>query len=412
MAVIRPFQGIRPALELVRDIAALPYDVYSSQEARKIVEKNPRSFLKIDRAETQFPEGINIYAPQVYEKAAETLRKMRDDGEFVQDSAPCYYIYSLTMDGRAQTGLMCCASADDYLNQVIKKHENTREDKEQDRIRHVDVCSAHTGPIFLIYRTNEEVQRSIRAVTEGAPLYDFTGDDGILHQMWKVEDAGTIAKLTDAFANVESLYVADGHHRAASAVKVALKRREENPGYTGEEEFNYFLSVLFPEEQLKIYDYNRVVHNIGDKAEDTVLIELEKSFQVDQIGDTVYKPQKKGEVGMYLKGCGYRLTVRPEAYSFDPVEGLDVSILQNEVLCPIFGIQNPKTDERMEFVGGIRGLEVLKEIVDNEEGAAAFAMYPTSLEELLRVADAGRLMPPKSTWFEPKLRSGMVIHEF
>ena len=268
MAVIRPFQGIRPALELVRDIAALPYDVYSSQEARKIVEKNPRSFLKIDRAETQFPEGINIYAPQVYEKAAETLRKMRDDGEFVQDSAPCYYIYSLTMDGRAQTGLMCCASADDYLNQVIKKHENTREDKEQDRIRHVDVCSAHTGPIFLIYRTNEEVQRSIRAVTEGAPLYDFTGDDGILHQMWKVEDAGTIAKLTDAFANVESLYVADGHHRAASAVKVALKRREENPGYTGEEEFNYFLSVLFPEEQLKIYDYNRVVHNIGDKAED------------------------------------------------------------------------------------------------------------------------------------------------
>ncbi len=412
MAVIRPFQGIRPDPKLVSDIAALPYDVYSSQEAREIVKENPRSFLKIDRAETQFPEGTNIYAPEVYEKAAKTIREMKESGEFVQDAAPCYYIYSLTMDGRVQTGLVCCASADDYLNQVIKKHENTREDKEQDRIRHVDVCSAHTGPIFLIYRTNKEAQEIMETVTKGVPLYDFTGDDGIRHRMWKAEDESTVEKLTDIFAKVESLYVADGHHRAASAVKVALKRRDENPGYTGEEEFNYFLSVLFPEEQLKIYDYNRIVHNVSGKTGDHLIKELEKNFLVDRMGDTVYRPQRKGEIGMYLKGTGYRLRVKPEACPDDPVEGLDVSILQNEVLAPIFGIQNPKTDERMEFVGGIRGLDVLKETVDKEEGAAAFAMYPTSLEELLAVADAGKLMPPKSTWFEPKLRSGMVIHGF
>lgn len=412
MAVIRPFQGIRPDPKLVSDIAALPYDVYSSQEAREIVKENPRSFLKIDRAETQFPEGTNIYAPEVYEKAAKTIREMKESGEFVQDAAPCYYIYSLTMDGRVQTGLVCCASADDYLNQVIKKHENTREDKEQDRIRHVDVCSAHTGPIFLIYRTNKEAQEIMETVTKGVPLYDFTGDDGIRHRMWKAEDESTVEKLTDIFAKVESLYVADGHHRAASAAKVALKRRAENPGYTGEEEFNYFLSVLFPEEQLKIYDYNRIVHNVSGKTGDHLIKELEKNFLVDRMGDTVYRPQRKGEIGMYLKGTGYRLRVKPEACPDDPVEGLDVSILQNEVLAPIFGIQNPKTDERMEFVGGIRGLNVLKETVDKEEGAAAFAMYPTSLEELLAVADAGKLMPPKSTWFEPKLRSGMVIHGF
>lgn len=412
MAVIRPFQGIRPAPELVCDIAALPYDVYSSQEAREIVKQNPRSFLKIDRAETQFPEGINIYAPEVYEKAAKTIREMKENGEFVQDEEPCYYIYSLTMDGRVQTGLVCCASADDYLNQVIKKHENTREDKEQDRIRHVDVCGAHTGPIFLIYRTNQEVRDIIESVTKDDPLYDFIGDDGIRHQMWKAKESEIVEKLTEVFAGVESLYVADGHHRAASAVKVALKRREENPGYTGEEEFNYFLSVLFPEEELKIYDYNRIVHNIEDRIGDTLIKELEKSFLVEKIGDTVYRPQRKGEIGMYLKGAGYRLMVKPEVCTDDPVEGLDVSILQNEVLAPILGIQNPKTDERMEFVGGIRGLEILKEVVNQEEGAVAFAMYPTSLEELLKVADARQLMPPKSTWFEPKLRSGMVIHAF
>ena len=232
------------------------------------------------------------------------------------------------------------------------------------------------------------------------------------HQMWKAEDESTVEKLTDIFAKVESLYVADGHHRAASAVKVALKRRAENPGYTGEEEFNYFLSVLFPEEQLKIYDYNRIVHNVSGKTGDHLIKELEKNFLVDRMGDTVYRPQRKGEIGMYLKGAGYRLRIKTEVCPDDPVEGLDVSILQNEVLAPIFGIQNPKTDERMEFVGGIRGLNVLKETVDKEEGAAAFAMYPTSLEELLAVADAGKLMPPKSTWFEPKLRSGMVIHGF
>ena len=352
-----------------------------------------------------------MYAPEVYTCAADILEKMKKSGEFVQDETACYYLYALTMDGRTQMGLVCCASADDYLNNVIKKHENTREDKELDRIRHVDRCSAHTGPIFLAYRTNQEVQRLIEKAVKEGTLYDFVSEDGIRHQVWSIVD-DLADRLTGAFANVKNLYIADGHHRAASAVKVALKRRKENPGYTGEEEFNYFLAVLFPEEQLKILDYNRVVHKLDIKVKDSLLTSLENGFMVEKVGDETVRPRKKGEIGMYFEGSWYRLTAKKEICVDDPVEGLDVSILQNEVLKPLMGITDPKTDARMQFVGGIRGLKELEDIVDKEKDSVAFAMYPTSMKELLDVADAGRLMPPKSTWFEPKLRSGLFIHEF
>lgn len=412
MAEIRPFRGVRPASELVEKIAALPYDVYSSSEAREIVEKNPMSFLKIDRAETQFPEGTDMYSAQVYDRARDTLRDMKKAGEFVQDEEPCYYIYALTMDGRTQTGLVCCVSIDDYLNNIVKKHENTREEKELDRIRHVDVCSAHTGPIFLTYRSNDVTRKKMADAVQSRPLYDFVSEDGIRHQVWKVEDAAWLKEMTEQFAGMDSLYVADGHHRAASAVKVGVKRREENPEYTGEEEFNYFLSVLFPAEELKIFDYNRVVHEADSELLRELPEILRDKFLVECVGDKSVQPKSKGEMGMYVGGTWYRLSAREEIRCEDPVEGLDVSILQNEVLRPLFGIDDPKTDPRMQFVGGIRGLGELQKIVNQDDSAVAFAMYPTSMEELLSVADCGKLMPPKSTWFEPKLRSGLLIHEF
>lgn len=423
MAHIRPFCGVRPTPELAQKISALPYDVYSSSEARRIVEENPLSFLKIDRAETQFPEGTDMYSQAVYEKARDTLKAMEQEGQFVRDKEECFYIYELTMSGRSQTGLVCCVAIDDYLNQVVKKHENTREDKELDRIRHVDTVSAHTGPIFLAYRGMSEINDLIAEIKKEEPLYDFSceqeyeSETSIRHRVWKIGDSGDqskekVRRLAAYFAEVESLYVADGHHRAASAVKAGLKRRQENPAHTGEEEFNYFLSVLFPAEELRIYDYNRVVHKLEMEVQNILPEILKEKFEVKRMDTEYFRPKKKSEIGMYINHMWYCLTAKKEICSVDPVEGLDVSLLQNHVLGPVLGINEPKTDPRIQFVGGIRGLGELKKIVDSENGAAAFAMYPTSMEELLRTADAGRLMPPKSTWFEPKLRSGLFIHTF
>lgn len=415
MATIRPFRAVRPANEYVSRIAALPYDVYTRKEAKKAVEANPMSFLKIDRAETQFPDDTDMYGENVYARARDTLQKMQDTGEFVQDKIPCYYIYALTMNGRTQTGLVCCVSIDDYLDNVVKKHENTREEKELDRIRHVSACAAHTGPIFLAYRENKAVRQLIEKVTEEETLYDFTGDDHVRHQVWKIEDAAWNQRMTELFEKIETLYVADGHHRAASAVKAGLACREKHPDYTGAEEFNYFLSVLFSQEELHIFDYNRVVFGFGNYAEKSFLAMLygKEKFDIEEMGKEPYRPKKKGEVGMYLGGTWYKLTAKECICCDDPVDGLDVSVLQNELLEPLLGIRDAKTDARIHFVGGIRGLEELVRLVDGaEEDAVAFAMYPTSMEELLAVADAGRLMPPKSTWFEPKLRSGLFIHRF
>ncbi len=408
MAEIRAFRGIRPAAGKEADIAALPYDVYNREEARKAVEGKPMTFLRIDRAETQLSEETDIYAPEVYQKAKELLWGMVENGDFVQDDKPCYYLYELTMNGRSQTGIVACASIDDYLNGMIKKHENTRREKEEDRVRHVDICDAQTGPIFLAYRNQESLKKIVADVKTGAVLFDFTSEDGIRHRGWKIADTEKISAIYEAFHQMNALYIADGHHRAASAVRVGVKRREEHPGYTGEEEFNYFLSVIFPDDELMIMDYNRVVRDLNGLTPEEFLSGIKKVFDVETL-DKAEHPKRKGQVTLFLEDKWYLLTLKPEYGNCDPVEGLDVSILQKQILEPVLGIQDPKTDKRIDFVGGIRGLSELERRVHTDM-KAAFAMYPTSIGELFAVADAGLLMPPKSTWFEPKLRSGLFIH--
>ena len=409
MARIKAFSGIRPRKGLEARIAALPYDVYSREEAKIQVEKEPMSFLRIDRAETGLDDSVDVYDPKVYQRAHDLLWEMVEKGEFVREEKPCLYLYEQRMAGRCQTGLVACASVDDYLNQVIKKHENTRADKEADRIRHVDVCNAQTGPIFLAYRRQEALQEIFAGVKTGEPLFAFSSEDGVEHRGWMIEEDETVKRIIEICGGMDSIYIADGHHRAASAVAVGRKRRAEKPGYTGEEEFNYFLSVLFPGEELFIMDYNRVVHDLNGLTEEEFLEAVEEKFLVEKCGEA-YLPEKKGKMGMYLGNQWYALTVRKEYESDDPIEGLDVSILQREVLAPVLGITDPKTDSRIGFIGGIRGLSELERRV-HTDCKAAFAMYPTSIEELYRVADQGLLMPPKSTWFEPKLRSGLFIHE-
>ncbi len=411
MAVIRPFRALRPTKETAARVAALPYDVYNTAEAREVVKAEPMSFLGIDRAETAFPEGQDLYAPEVYAKADEMLRQAESEGIMQQDQKACYYLYELTMEGRVQTGLVACSSVDDYLNGVIRKHENTLEAKEQDRIRHVDTCSAQTGPIFLAYRAQDAIRELVQNIRENQPAeQDFTSDDGIRHRVFLISDDAQIAAISDAFAQVECTYIADGHHRAASAVKVSLMRRKEHPDYTGEEEFNYFLSVLFPDEELKIMDYNRVLKDLSGLTQNEMLEKLCEKCYLEMALESPYHPEKKGEMGFLMDGQWYRLQARPDFIKEDPVGALDVSFLQREILTPVWKIDDPRTDSRIDFVGGIRGLEELERRCENG-CAAAFAMYPTSIEELLEVADANLLMPPKSTWFEPKLRSGLFIHK-
>ena len=409
MAVVKPFCAVRPRQDIAHRVAALPYDVYNRAEAKTETQREPLSFLCIDRAETQMADDIDTYDPRVYEKAKQLMKKRIDDNTFVQDSRPCYYIYELVMDGRSQTGIVGCASIDDYISGVIKKHENTRADKEVDRINHVDSLSAQTGPIFLAYRGRDDIKNIISRVKKTPALYDFTSVDGISHRVWAVREDADIRDIGNAFADTKAIYIADGHHRCASAVKVGLKRREEHPDYTGNEEFNYFLSVLFADEELMIMDYNRVVKDLNGLDPEGVLAKLSDIGSIEE-NSGVYKPEAKGCVGVYLEGKWYKLTFKDELLSDDPVEGLDVSILQKNVLAPLFGIDDPKTDKRIDFVGGIRGLSELERRV-SADCKIAFAMYPTSIGELFAVADANLLMPPKSTWFEPKLRSGLFIHE-
>ncbi len=409
MSVIKPFQAYRPAVGREEEIAALPYDVYNREEACEVVKNNPGSFLAIDRAETSFSKEVDTYDPKVYAKAHELLWGWIQEGRFVQDEKPCYYLYEQVMDGRSQKGIVACASIDDYQNNIIKKHENTRADKEQDRINHVDICSAQTGPIFLAYRTNEKIQEIVAKTVSTVPVYDFVSEDGITHRVWVIAEAADVAVIRESFAGIQEIYIADGHHRCASAVKVGLKRRAEKPDYTGEEEFNYFLSVLFPADELSIMDYNRVVKDLNGYSEEEFMQKIAEHFTIEEKGTVCYKPVKKGEFGMFLGDVWYCLTAHEDILSEDAVKGLDVSILQDYLLEPILGIQDPKTDKRIDFVGGIRGLEELERRV-HKDMQVAFSMYPTSIYELFGVADAGLLMPPKSTWFEPKLRSGLFIH--
>lgn len=410
MAVVKPFICIRPAKENAAKVASLPYDVYNRKEACAAVAGNPVSFLNIDRAETQFSDDVDTYADCVYEKARELLDTQIAEGVYVTDAGDHYYLYELTMDGRSQTGIVACSSIDDYVNGVVKKHENTREDKELDRIRHVDTVNAQTGPIFLAYRQNETLKAIVAEEKAKPVLYDFVSDDGIRHRVWKIDDPAQTAAIEAAFAAIPATYIADGHHRAASAVKVGLKRRAENPGYTGEEPFNYFLSVLFPDEELMILPYNRVVKDLNGMSREQFFEAVKGKFELEEIGKEPYAPAEKGTFGMYLDNTWYALKVLPQYRSADPVKGLDVSILQDQLLGPVLGIGDPRTDKRIDFIGGIRGLKEL-ERRGREDMEIAFSMYPTSIKELLAVADAGLLMPPKSTWFEPKLRSGLFIHK-
>lgn len=409
MAVIKPFSAYRPAPGKESEIAALPYDVYNREEACEVVKNNPGSFLAIDRAETSFSADVDTYAPCVYAKAHDLLWGWIKEGRFVQEEKPCYYLYEQVMDGRSQKGIVACASIDDYQNNIIKKHENTRADKEQDRINHVDICSAQTGPIFLAYRTNEAIQKVVASTVAEKPVYDFVSEDGIIHRVWVITADDDIATIKNTFDGIQEIYIADGHHRCASAVKVGLKRRAENPAYTGEEEFNYFLSVLFPADELSIMDYNRVVKDLNGYSKEEFMAKVADCFDVKEMGTDCFKPTKKGEFGMYLDDVWYCLTAHEDIKSTDAVKGLDVSILQDYLLNPILGIEDPKTDKRIDFVGGIRGLKELERRV-HKDMKIAFSMYPTSIYELFGVADADLLMPPKSTWFEPKLRSGLFIH--
>ncbi len=411
MALVKPFQCVRPNEQVVDRVAALPYDVYNRAEAKEAAKKEPLSFLNIDRPETQFDDDMDMYAPCVYQKASEILHSWMDNGTFVKDEKECYYIYELIMNGRSQTGIVACASIDDYVNNVIKKHENTRADKEADRINHVDTCSAQTGPIFLAYRSNDVINQIVNAVQKEKALYSFTSEDGVTHNVWKIEDNKQIMDIKNAFASIGSIYIADGHHRAASAVKVGLKRREQHPGYTGKEEFNYFLSVLFPHDQLMIMDYNRTVKDLNGYSKEQFLDKIKEHFNIEEIGTKAVSPEKKADFTMYLDKTWYLLTADDELKSItDPVKSLDVSLLQDYLLGPVLGIEDPRTDERIDFVGGIRGLSELEKRADSDM-KVSFAMYPTSITELFQVADAKKLMPPKSTWFEPKLRSGIFIHE-
>ena len=410
MAVIKPFRSIKPTKELASKVAALPYDVYNRKEACEVVKDNEYSFLRIDRAETQFDESVDTYDNRVYAKAKELLEDMKTKGIYKKEDKPCYYVYELTMDGRVQTGIVACVSIDDYMNNIIKKHENTRTDKELDRIRHVDTCSAQTGPIFLAYRENNKINEVIARAKISEPIFSFIAEDGIGHVGYIIEDLDDITIIQNQFAGINEIYIADGHHRAASAVKVGCKRREENPNYTGKEEFNFFLSVLFQEQELMIMPYNRVSQDLNGLTQEEFIREVSRSFEVKKVGKIAFEPDKKGKIAMYLDGIWYELNAKQEILNEDAVKGLDVSLLQDHLLNSVLGIKNPKTDNRIDFIGGIRGLQELERRCAKDM-KVAFAMYPTSIQELFAVSDAKKLMPPKSTWFEPKLRSGLFIHE-
>ena len=416
MVTVKAFRGYRPATkELAAEIAALPYDVMNSEEAREMVKGKPLSFLHVDRAEVDLDPSIDVHDQKVYDKARENLDKMIEEGKYIRDEKPCLYIYRQIMNGRSQTGLVFCASIDDYLNNNIKKHEFTRADKELDRINHVDNCNANTGPIFLTYKENDVASEVIRAWTEGnydkrKPVYDFKAEDGIRHIVWVIDNPIIIDEITELFKDVKSFYIADGHHRSASAVKVGLKRRKENPNYTGEEEFNYFLAVAFPDNDLMVMDYNRVVKDLNGLTVSELLDKLSEKFEITEESEAV-KPSEKHTFGMYVENKWYLLKAKDGIYDVNnPIDSLDVAILQNNVLTPILGIEDVRTSDRIDFIGGIRGIKELERRA-NSDMKLAFSMYPTEVSDIMKVADIGEVMPPKSTWFEPKLRSGLFIHK-
>lgn len=409
MAVFKSFKAYRPSKQNQSLIPALPYDVMNSDEAREMVKGNDLSFLHVDKAEIDLEKGIDLYSPQVYQKAKENLEKLEKNGDLIQDKTSCLYIYKQVMNGRSQVGIVGCASIDDYKNNIIKKHENTLAKKEQDRINHVNTCDANTGPIFLTYRKNDSISDIVNDwMASHTPEYDFVADS-VSQTVWVVDDESVIEALEKAFANVSSLYIADGHHRCASAVKVGEMRRKENPDYTGDEEFNFFLAVAFADADLKIMDYNRVVKDLNGLSFDEFIEKISDSFEVTKL-EAQSSPSVRHSFSMYYDNQWYSLTAKQGTFDEnDPVGRLDVSILQNNLLDPVLGIKDPKNDDRIDFIGGIRGLDELERRAETDM-KIAFAMYPTTVDDLMSIADAEKIMPPKSTWFEPKLLSGLFIH--
>mgnify|MGYP002624098821 CR=1 FL=1 len=406
---VRPFKAIRPRNDVASKVATLPYDVYSEKEARDIVKANPDSFLRIVRPETVFPEGTNASSEEVYIKARDMIEENLANGVMVADEKPCFYIYREIMNGRAQTGLVACFSVDDYNNGSIKKHEFTRADKEDDRTRHIDITNAQTGLIFLAYKECAEAMEIIASHTAAEPVYDFTSIDGVRQIVWVVNDEDEVAKIADAFATIDAMYIADGHHRSASAASVCRMRREADPSYTGDEEYNYFMAVAFPENELLVMPYYRVVKDLNGLSSEEFLARLEKYFTIEKKNLYGSEPKKQHEVAMYLDGIWYKMVARDEILKEDAIGSLDVSMLQDNVLGPILGIDDPRTSDRIDFIGGIRGLAELEKRC-NDDMKIAFAMHHTSVEQLMRIADEGKVMPPKSTWFEPKLQSGLFVH--
>ncbi len=413
MSTLHPFPALRPPRELAVRVSSLPYDVMNHREAREMAAGNDASFLHICRSDIDTSEAA-IHAPETYAKARENLEAFVRKGYLVRDEKPSFYIYRQIMWGRVQTGIVGCASVDEYASGVIKKHELTRREKELDRIEHFDACSAQTEPVFLAYRKHESLSGIIREwIKFHKPEYDFTTEDGVTHILWPVSDPGTVEAIRKGFEEVDALYIADGHHRTASSAAVSASRRKEHPDYTGQEEFNYLMAVVFCDEDLFIMDYNRVVRDLNGLAKEELLEKLRASFDVapaDAVPGEGYAPRAKHEFGMYLDGRWYSLTAKPGTFPADhPIESLDCAILQANVLAPILGIDDPRTSDRIDFVGGIRGLGELERRCSGEM-ALAFSLYPVTMDDLFRVADAGEIMPPKSTWFEPKLRSGLFVH--
>ena len=412
MAIIKPFRGVRPPKELVELVASRPYDVLNSEEARAEAGDNQKSLYHIIKPEIDFPKGTDEHEEKVYEKAAENFRKFQDNGWLLQDGKDSYYVYAQTMNGRTQYGLCVAASVADYMNGNIKKHELTRRDKEEDRMKHVRINNANIEPVFFAYPHNAELDAIVSNITAGKPEYDFVSSDGFGHHFWLINDAATIQRITDIFASIPSLYIADGHHRSAAAALVGDEKRRQNPNHRGDEEYNYFLAVCFPDNQLNIIDYNRVVKELNGLTDEQFLTALAKNFTLEEKGTEIYRPVALHNFSIYLSGKWYSLTAKPDTYNDnDPIGVLDVTISSNLILDEVLGIKDLRSDKRIDFVGGIRGLGELKQRVDSGEMKVALALYPVSMKQLIDIADSDNIMPPKTTWFEPKLRSGLVIHK-
>jgi len=413
MAIIKPFKGYKPKKDIVKQLASRPYDVINSEEARELVKDNPHSFLHVVKPEVDLPENIDVHSTEVYKKGKENLQKLLNDGTFIQDEMPSYYIYAQTFQGQTQYGLVGCAAVEDYENGIIKIHEYTRPDKEDDRVAHINVTNFNAEPVFFTYPDNATINKIVDQIVQSDPDFDFDAGDGVCHHLWTVSDQQIVKKIEETCnSEIPYTYVADGHHRTAAASRVGSERKAKNLNHKGDEEYNYFLAVHFPASQLRIIDYNRVIKDLNGLTKEEFINKLKSSFDIELVGENIYKPEKLHEFSMYIEGKWYKLNAKEGTYNDNhPIEVLDVTILTKQILDPVLDIKDLRTSTRIDFVGGIRGLGELEKRVNSGEMVAAFALYPVSMKQLIDIADSGNIMPPKTTWFEPKLRSGLVIHE-